>query len=190
VAGSIYGRPITEPVFSVEATRWEFRLASMEWHAFLQIPSVMSKKPRKGTQAAAVRREAVEEKYRPWNMMQLVDVDSELKRLLGEQAAFRSVEARHPGDHTVQEPGGSHNEHRGGQERVVHVAGVGVERGDNRGGAAGCIAVQLEGPVRAVEDCERRVERPAAARVGKLCSSRSRPRWARRLGIISTASGQ
>jgi hypothetical protein len=30
VAGSIYRRPITKPVFSVEATRWEFRLASIE----------------------------------------------------------------------------------------------------------------------------------------------------------------
>jgi superfamily II DNA helicase RecQ len=92
VAGSIYGRPITEPVFSVEATRWEFCLASIEWHAFLQIPSVMSQKPRKGTQAAAVRREAVKEEYRRWKMMRLVNVDSELKRLLGEQAAFRSVQ--------------------------------------------------------------------------------------------------
>jgi superfamily II DNA helicase RecQ len=92
MAGSIYGRPVTEPVFSVEAARWEFRLASMEWHAFLQIPSAMLGRPQKGTQAAAVRREAVEEEYRRWKMMRLVDVDSELKRLLGEQAAFRSVQ--------------------------------------------------------------------------------------------------
>jgi hypothetical protein len=63
VAGSIYRRPITKPVFSVEATQWEFCLASTEWHAFLQILSIMSKKPRKGTQAAAVRREAVKEEY-------------------------------------------------------------------------------------------------------------------------------
>jgi superfamily II DNA helicase RecQ len=58
----------------------------------LQIPSVILKKLRKGTQAAAVRREAVEEEYRHWKMMRLVDVDSELKRLLSKQAAFRSVQ--------------------------------------------------------------------------------------------------
>jgi hypothetical protein len=92
VAGSIYRRPITKPVFSVEATRWEFRLASIEWHMFLQIPSVMLKKPRKGTQAAAVRREAVKEEYCCWKMMRLVDADSELKRLLGKQAVFCSVQ--------------------------------------------------------------------------------------------------
>jgi superfamily II DNA helicase RecQ len=92
VAGSIYGRPITEPMFSVEARRIGLRLASMEWHAFLQIPSAMSKKARKGTQAAAARKEAVEEEYRRWKMMRLVDVDGELKKLLGEEAAFRSVQ--------------------------------------------------------------------------------------------------
>ena len=92
MAGGIYGRPIDEPVFSVESKRWGLRVASMEWHAFLQIPSAVSKKPRRGTQAAAARREAVEEEYRRWKMMRLVDVDSELKTLLGEQAAFRSVQ--------------------------------------------------------------------------------------------------
>jgi hypothetical protein len=54
----------------------------------------------------------------------------------------------------------------------------------------GCIAVQHKGPVRAIGGCERRVEQPAAARVGILCLSRPRPRWARRLGITSTTSGQ
>jgi superfamily II DNA helicase RecQ len=92
VAGSIYGRPITEPMFSVEARRIGLRLASMEWHAFLQIPSAMSKKARKGTQAAADRKEAMEEEYRRWKMMRSVDVDGELKKLLGDEAAFRSVQ--------------------------------------------------------------------------------------------------
>jgi hypothetical protein len=49
----------------------------------LQILSVMLKKPRKGTQAAAVHREAVKEEYRRWKIMQLVNADSKLKRLLG-----------------------------------------------------------------------------------------------------------
>jgi superfamily II DNA helicase RecQ len=52
----------------------------------------MSKTARKGTQAAAARKEAVEEEYRRWKMMRLVDVDGELKKLLGEQATFRSVQ--------------------------------------------------------------------------------------------------
>jgi hypothetical protein len=57
----------------------------------LQIPSAILKKARKETQAVAARKEAVEEKYRRWKIMQLVDVDSELKKLLEEEAAFYSV---------------------------------------------------------------------------------------------------
>jgi superfamily II DNA helicase RecQ len=92
VAGKIYGRPITEPMFSVEAKRIGFRLASAEWHAFLQLPSALAKKARRGTQAAMARKEAAEEEFRRWRRMRLVDVDGELKRLLGEQATFRSVQ--------------------------------------------------------------------------------------------------
>jgi hypothetical protein len=57
----------------------------------LQIPSAMLKKAQKGTQAAAARKEAVEEEYCWWKIIRFVDVDSKLKKLLGEQAAFRSV---------------------------------------------------------------------------------------------------
>lgn len=38
VAGMIYARPVTEPVFSVEAKRFRLRLASMEWYAFFADP--------------------------------------------------------------------------------------------------------------------------------------------------------
>jgi hypothetical protein len=64
VAGAIYRRPISEPIFSVESTRWRLRTTSVEWHAFLQITSVISEKLVKGTQAAATRREAREEERR------------------------------------------------------------------------------------------------------------------------------
>jgi superfamily II DNA helicase RecQ len=52
----------------------------------------MAKRTRKGTQTAATRREAVEEEYRRWKMMRLVDVDAELRNLVGEGATFRSVQ--------------------------------------------------------------------------------------------------
>jgi superfamily II DNA/RNA helicase len=92
VAGMIYGRPVTEPVFSVEARRFGLRLASMEWHAFLQMPSAVGKKAQKGTQAAATRREAIEEEYRRWKRMRFVDMDAELRKLVGKEATFRSVQ--------------------------------------------------------------------------------------------------
>lgn len=92
VAGSIYGRPLTEPLFSVEARRYAFQVVSAEWHAFLQIGSALKEKPGRGTGAAAARKEAVEEEHRRWRLMRRVDADRELKRLLGEEAAFRSVQ--------------------------------------------------------------------------------------------------
>lgn len=92
VGGMIYGRPINEAVFSTETKRAGFREASREWHAFLQMPSTLQARPRKGTRAAAVRKEAREEEFRRWRMMQFVDVDRELTSLVGEDAKFRSVQ--------------------------------------------------------------------------------------------------
>lgn len=63
VASGIYRQLITEPLFSVEAKRYALRLASIEWHAFLQILLVIKKKPYRGTQAAVARKKAIEEKY-------------------------------------------------------------------------------------------------------------------------------
>jgi hypothetical protein len=49
VAASIYGRLITEPIFSDEAKRISLRIVSMNWYVFLQILSAMLKKAQKGT---------------------------------------------------------------------------------------------------------------------------------------------
>ncbi|KAF2647108.1 hypothetical protein K491DRAFT_723705 [Lophiostoma macrostomum CBS 122681] len=92
VGGMIYGRPITKGMFSTEAKRWALRRVSVEWHSFLQLPSAMEAKPKRGTRAAAARKEATEEEYRRWKMMRHVDVGEELRRMVGEQAQFRSVQ--------------------------------------------------------------------------------------------------
>jgi len=56
--------------------------------------SGLEMKAKKGTRAAAGRKEAMEEEYRRWKMMRQVDIDEELRRLVGEQAQFRSVQKR------------------------------------------------------------------------------------------------
>ena len=43
-------------------------------------------------QAVAARREAREEEFQRWWMMRQVDVRQELKKLVGEQAEFRSIQ--------------------------------------------------------------------------------------------------
>ncbi|KAJ6194071.1 hypothetical protein J3E72DRAFT_199128, partial [Bipolaris maydis] len=95
VAGAIYGRSLDEAVFSVESKRFMFRVASSEWHRFLELRSGQGKEVRlvqRSPLAVKARREALEEEYRRWKMMRLVDVDSELQRLLGCAAQFRSVQ--------------------------------------------------------------------------------------------------
>ena len=92
VANMIYGRGIDEATFSTERKRRALRRVSMEWHAFLQMPSAMAMQPAKGTRAAASRKEAKEEEFRRWRLMRQVDLEQELKRLVGEGAQFRSVQ--------------------------------------------------------------------------------------------------
>ncbi|KAI1676246.1 Superfamily II DNA helicase [Pyrenophora tritici-repentis] len=95
VAGAIYGRSLYEAVFSVESKRFMFRVASSEWHRFLELPSAQEKKLlplQRSPLVVKARREALEEEYRRWKMMRLVDVDSELQRLVGCNAQFRSVQ--------------------------------------------------------------------------------------------------
>ena len=64
VGGMIYGRPINEAIFSTETKRAGLREASREWHAFLQMSSTLQARPKKGTRAALVRKEAREEEFR------------------------------------------------------------------------------------------------------------------------------
>jgi superfamily II DNA helicase RecQ len=92
IGGMIYGRPITEATFSTESKRAALRRVSIEWHTFLQVPSALEAKPKRGTRAAARRQEATKEEFRRWKMMRHVDVDKALRELVGEQAKFRSVQ--------------------------------------------------------------------------------------------------
>lgn len=92
IANTIYGRSVYEPMFSSESKRFGFRVASSEWHAFLELPSAMEKKPGQGTVAAEVRKEGLAEERRRWRKLRLLDLDRELKRLLGPTAEFRSVQ--------------------------------------------------------------------------------------------------
>ncbi|KAL6149848.1 hypothetical protein ACJQWK_02984 [Exserohilum turcicum] len=95
VARAIYGRSLYKGVFGVESKRFMFWVASSEWHRFLELPSAQEKKTKllqRSPLAVKARREALEEEYRRWKMMRLVDVDGELQRLLGCKAQFRSVQ--------------------------------------------------------------------------------------------------
>jgi hypothetical protein len=73
IGGTVYGRPITESPFSTEAQRVALRRVSMEWHRVLLFESALERHPKKGTRAAEVRKEAIEEEFRRWRKMRAVD---------------------------------------------------------------------------------------------------------------------
>lgn len=91
VGGLIYGRHITEAAFSTESKRAAFRRVSKEWHAFLYMSDAIETQSKR-LRTRAARKEAIEEEYRRWKMMRQVDIDGQLRKLMGEQAAFRSVQ--------------------------------------------------------------------------------------------------
>jgi hypothetical protein len=92
VGGAVYGRAITESPFSSEAQRLALRRVSMEWHRFLLFRSALEARPKHGTRAAEVRKEAMEEEFRRWRKMRAVDIQEQLETLVGKGAEFRSVQ--------------------------------------------------------------------------------------------------
>ncbi|KAL8300987.1 hypothetical protein RB593_003818 [Gaeumannomyces tritici] len=89
----VYGRTLEEHLSSTEARRIAFRKASREWHAFLMFESVLREGVKGGpSRLVDVTRQATEEEDRRWRAMRHVDLDAQLRRLLGEGAGFRGVQ--------------------------------------------------------------------------------------------------
>jgi superfamily II DNA helicase RecQ len=94
IGGGIYGRPITESPFSTESQRTALRRVSIEWHRWLLFKSALEVQPKKGSRAAEARREAMEEEFRRWRRMRVVNIQEQLEALVGEGAKFRDVQER------------------------------------------------------------------------------------------------
>lgn len=92
VGGMIYGRTVNESMFSSMAKQAAFRRVSEEWHAFLQLPSTMEAPAEKGSYAEVARKEARREELRRWKLLRLVDVEVELRKVVGPKATFRGVQ--------------------------------------------------------------------------------------------------
>jgi superfamily II DNA helicase RecQ len=92
VANGFYGRPIFESAFSTESGRAAMREVSTAWHQFLMFPSAMETPGKRGSWAAAAKQAATEEELHRWKRMRQVDLESQLRVLLGGQAKFRSMQ--------------------------------------------------------------------------------------------------
>ena len=95
IAGNIYGRMLSEAPFHTQARRAASRRVSTEWHLFFRFPSAMyAPSHRVGPWAARIKDEAMarEEQFRRWRAAREVDLEGELKAMLGPKAQFRGVQ--------------------------------------------------------------------------------------------------
>ncbi len=93
VAGLIYARAIMEQGGAVADKRQQFRASSMDWHRFLGFQSAVEKgmglKKRK---RAPFESEAEEGRIDRWSRLRKMDVEVQLKRMMGKEAAFRGIQ--------------------------------------------------------------------------------------------------
>jgi hypothetical protein len=93
IAGNIYGRMLNEAPFHTQARRAAFRKVSTEWHLFFRFPSAMyAPGHRVGPWAAKSKDEAMNEQFRRWRAACEVDLEGELKAMVGPKAQFRGVQ--------------------------------------------------------------------------------------------------
>ena len=93
IAGMIYARGIMEQAGAVADKRQQFRMSSTDWHRFLGFQSVANEaytcKKRK---RAPFESEADEGRIERWGRLRKMDTEAQLKRMMGDKAAFRGVQ--------------------------------------------------------------------------------------------------
>lgn len=93
IAESIYARLSGEAVGHTQARRAAFRRVSEEWQFVMRFPSEMKAPERSvGPKASRIKQEIYEEQFRRWRDMRMVDLERQLKAMVGSTAHFRGVQ--------------------------------------------------------------------------------------------------
>ncbi|KAK5011066.1 hypothetical protein LTR28_005961 [Elasticomyces elasticus] len=93
IAGMIYARAIMEQAGAVADKRHRFRASSTDWHRFLCFPSAIEGQTGSGKRKGApFETEAEEGRMDRWARPRKMDAEIELKRMMGKEAVFRSVQ--------------------------------------------------------------------------------------------------
>lgn len=94
IAGLIYARGIMEQAGAVADKRQRFRTSSTDWHRFLGFQSAMDEDETcKKRKRAPFEREADEGRIDRWRRLRGMDAEAQLKRMMGQEAVFRGVQA-------------------------------------------------------------------------------------------------
>jgi len=94
VAGMIYGRGIMDQSGEIASKRQKFRRVSEMWHRFLRFESTAFDDSSQGEKrkVAPFEIEAEEFRMRRWKRLRDVEVEGELKRVMGPDSRFRGVQ--------------------------------------------------------------------------------------------------
>lgn len=93
VAEGIYARLSGEAPGHTRARRAAFRRVSEEWQFVLRFPSEMKAPERNvGPKASRIKQEMHDEQFRRWSAMRAVDLETQLKVMVGPTARFRGVQ--------------------------------------------------------------------------------------------------
>jgi len=154
VAGAVYARETQELAGATASRRQQFRAISIDWHRFLGFASTESAF-KVGVKRKRCPFESDAEESRTERQVRLrqMDARAELQWMMRKEVSFRSVQ----GEANASDSGGPEPDCRGhadggGEERVVHVAGVCTGGwGDDRGGTVEGVAGGHDCAVRRIE---------------------------------------
>ncbi|KAK3896723.1 hypothetical protein C8A05DRAFT_20359 [Staphylotrichum tortipilum] len=98
IGKGIYRRSMDESLFSTEAQCIGFQRVSYEWHAFCIFDSALQEgQGRAGDRTTALRLtdiawQATEEEDQWWKIMRQVDIEGQLRKMLGPEAQFQGMQ--------------------------------------------------------------------------------------------------
>ena len=87
-----YGRGVFDSPFTTESLQAAFRRVSVDWHRFLRFDSAFRHEQADPDVRERIKREEEEEQFRRWIWIRRIDIDAQLKRIVGETAEFRGLQ--------------------------------------------------------------------------------------------------
>ena len=87
-----YGRGVFDSPFTTESLQAAFRRVSVDWHRFLRFDSAFESEQANPDVRERIRKEREEECFRRWKWIRRIDIDAQLKRIVGDTAEFRGLQ--------------------------------------------------------------------------------------------------
>ena len=87
-----YGRGVFDSPFTTESLQAAFRRVSVDWHRFLRFDSAFEYEQADPDIRERTKKEQEQECFRRWKWIRQIDIDAQLKRIVGDTAEFRGLQ--------------------------------------------------------------------------------------------------